>query len=439
LSLIVQANVARPSIDAKLWDARRNPRYMTLFLTGALGIHGYREQAPLNIDRSLALALAHLLLCDERSWETLRMEHCSGHLDILIGVALMHGRIQQISFSEVTFDVPMLNSLSTGLKFNTSVHDLFLRSCALNGVQVSALGNGLEGNTSLRSVTLEKCELTDELLSELVHALSQCPRLQRLNLEGNHCRDLGIQALCALVERSEAFLSLGLHNQHVPDDNEDILNVLPLIQTLSNPACSLRYLDLSRNSLRDEHVSGLVEAFSLERSQSPPGQPTRINMTLETLHLDQNLITNSGAEIIAQAFTNFRALKVATLSENPFTDTGASALAHAMESSSLSLETVIIPSGLSEVQKRIRWYGNLNKGGRSMFAFLPEGQVKRLRPLFPLIFQRINRTRLSHDWNPVTAPADVIFYALQRVGHDLLSESPPSPTPSSTGSDTADG
>ena len=422
LSLIVQANVARPSIDAKLWDARRNPKYVTLNLTGALGIYGYRDQEALNIDRNLAIALANLLLCDDRAWERLRLEYCGGHIDIVIAVALMHGAIREISFSEVILESPIIHSLSTGLKFNSSVVYLKIQSCTLDALQVSALSEGLTGNVSILSISFVKCELSDEHISVLLNALAQSPQLQRLNLEGNHCRSQAISALASLLDGSDQFLSLSLHNQHVMEENDNHLDILPLIQTLSNRHSSLRYLDLSRNSLGDDDISCFTEAFA-----QPASSPLLSNMTLETLHLDQNLISDNGAQIIAQALAHFGALKVLATTDNPFSSVGAEAIAAAMVTNN-SLETVIIPSGLSDLQRRIRWYGNLNKGGRRIFDSVQEGHVWRLRPLFPLIFQRINKMRLSHDWNPVTAPSDVIFYALQQVGHGILSDSPPSPT-----------
>lgn len=49
----------------------------------------------------------------------------------------------------------------------------------------------------------------------------------------------------------------------------------------------LKFLDLSRNSLRDDDIVDLVDAL-VE------------NKTLETLHLDQNLITDRGAKMIAE-------------------------------------------------------------------------------------------------------------------------------------------
>ena len=55
--LVINTHMGRPSMDAKIWDAKRNPKYTKLSLTGALGVHGYQQQEPLSIDRDLAVAM----------------------------------------------------------------------------------------------------------------------------------------------------------------------------------------------------------------------------------------------------------------------------------------------------------------------------------------------------------------------------------------------
>jgi hypothetical protein len=221
-----------------------------------------------------------------------------------------------------------------------------------------------------------------------------------LSLEGNLCRSLGMNELASLL-RSKTLQNLSLHNQRI--EGEDILDVSPLAESLMNSMSSLKFLDLSRNSLCDDDIALLVTSLLN-------------NSTLETLHLDQNLITDRGARALADGIRSFQVMKTLALPENPFGEEGALAILVAMDDN-FHLETVIIPSGVSQIQKKIKWYGNLNKGGRRLFSTPRHAALA----LYPLVLERVNTMRLAHDWNPSNAPADVI-YGLLRLGPILYQQ-----------------
>ena len=66
----------------------------------------------------------------------------------------------------------------------------------------------------------------------------------------------------------------------------------------------------------------------------------------------------------------------------------------------------------------IRYYGNLNKGGRRIFSSTNKDQQASILALFPYVIERVNSLRLRHDWNPSHAPHEVT-YGLLRYGHVL--------------------
>jgi hypothetical protein len=391
--LVINAHVARPSIDAKLWDAKRNKKYSKLSLTGALGVHGYQRQEPLNIDRDLARAIGELLHCDDRSWERIEFQHCTGQVDTIVAMALARGKIQSIYFSEVLLEEPIMYAFSTGLKFNMSLTEIRFRRCSMLET-LAIIGEGLRCNTTIQSLAIDKCSLVDDQLGDLILALNNCSSLQKLSLEGNRCRSQGMTAISSLLEMKH-LLNLSLHNQHIEDG--EVLDISPLAASMLDSNNILKFLDLSRNSLRDDDIVDLVEALVENR-------------TLETLHLDQNLITDRGAKMIAHWLPAMQTLTTLALPGNPFGEEGALALESAMNDN-FEIETVLIASGLNDIQKRIRWFGNLNRGGRRLF--------KSPRPatlaLYPLALERVNNLRRAHDWNPSSTPADVI-YGLLRLG-----------------------
>lgn len=395
----IQRHLSRPSIDAKLWDAKRNPKFTKLAFTGTLGLHGYQQQEPLNIVRDLAIAMGELLRCDDRSWERIEFDHCTGEVDVVVAAGMATDRVQSFYFSEVSLAPPAYYALATGLKLSSSISELRFRRCRLSEA-IATLGDGLRGNRTIQSLTLEQCWLSDEEVAALVAALGECRSLQKLSLEGNLCRSLGMNELASLL-RSKTLQNLSLHNQRI--EGEDILDVSPLAESLMNSMSSLKFLDLSRNSLGDDDIALLVTSLLN-------------NSTLETLHLDQNLITDRGARALADGIRSFQVMKTLALPENPFGEEGALVILAAMDDN-FHLETVIIPSGVSQIQKKIKWYGNLNKGGRRLFSTPRHAALA----LYPLVLERVNTMRLAHDWNPSNAPADVI-YGLLRLGPILYQQ-----------------
>mmetsp|Transcript_28356 Transcript_28356/g.53302 ORF Transcript_28356/g.53302 Transcript_28356/m.53302 type:complete len:431 (+) Transcript_28356:374-1666(+) len=398
--IAIHTHLTRPAIDAKLWDARRNPKYTKLCLTGVLGVHGFQQQAPLYLDRDLAISLGELLRCDDRIWERIEIEHCSGETDLVVAVGMATGRVQSFWFSEVQPDPATYHALATGFKYNRFAYELRFKRCRLSSA-MEVIGEGLRGNRVIQSITLEQCSIVDDLLAAFVTCLRQCASLQKLSLEGNICRSQGTTEL-GLLLRETTVQSLSLHNQRI--EEQEHLDVFPLADALRRDQSALRFLDLSRNCLGDDDIRLLVDALVED------------NQKLETLHLDQNLVTDEGARIIADALPSLVALKTLALPENPFGERGATSILNAMPDN-YTLETCIIPSGNNLIQRKIRWYGNLNKGGRRLFS------TPRAAPLsvFPLALERVNNMPLSHDWNPEIAPSDVI-YGLLRLGQLLFED-----------------
>jgi hypothetical protein len=396
--LAIHTHLTRPAIDAKLWDAKRNQKFSKLCLTGVLGVHGFQQQAPLFVDRDLAMSLVELLQCDNRVWDRLEIEHCTGETDVIVAVGLATGRVQSFWFSEVQLEASTYHALATGLKFNSFASELRFKRCRLSQA-IGAIGEGLRGNRTIQSITLEQCGIVDEQLARFVSCLRGCVSLQKLGLEGNICRSQGTGELGLLLEECKV-QNLSLHNQRI--ESEERLDVSPIANALRGNNSGLRFLDLSRNSLTDDDIALLIDALVDD------------NQRLETLHLDQNVITDRGARIIADALPSLEGLKTLALPDNPFGVHGATLILAAIEEN-FTLETCIIPSGFSQIQRKIRWYGNLNKGGRRLFS------TPRAAPLsvFPLALERVNNMPLSHDWNPEIAPSDVI-YGLLRLGQLLF-------------------
>jgi Leucine Rich repeat len=398
--MVIHTHLSRPAKDAKLRDARRNSKYTKLCLTGVLGVRGFHQQAPLFVDRDLAVSLGNLLRCDDRVWERLEVEHCTGEIDVIIAIGMLTGRVQSFWFSEMELEAPSYHALATGLKHNQHAIELRFRRSRLS-LAIGVIGDGLYANKIIQSISLEQCGIVDGLLAGFVASLRECNALQKLSLEGNICRSMGTRALDVLL-REKRIQSLNLHNQRIEGDER--LDVSPLANALRMDQSALRFLDLSRNCLNDSDVSLLMSAL-LDNNQR-----------LETLHLDQNAITDEGARVVAEALPSLAALRTLALPENPFGEAGAAQILEAMRSNYI-LEVCIIPSGISQLQKKIRWYGNLNKGGRRLFS-TPRDAA---RSLYPLVIERVNTMPLSHDWNPEIAPADVI-YGLLRLGQLLFEQ-----------------
>lgn len=390
----IHTHLTRPTIDAKLWDVRRNRKFNKLCLSGVLGVHGFQQQAPLFLERDLALSLGDLLRCDDRIWERIEVEHCTGDTDLVVAVGMATGRVQAFWFAEVELSANTFHALATGLKYNRFATELRFKRCRL-AEAIPIIADGIRGNPVIQSVTLEQCGIVDNLLAEFVRSMRDSSSLQKLSLEGNICRFESTAELGFLLQE-KTVQNLSLHNQRI--EGEERMEITPITSALRVDNCALKFLDLSRNALGDEDVRLLMEAL------------VDGNRTLETLHLDQNEITNEGARHIAVALPSLLVLKTLALPENPVGTTGVTRILEAIPEN-FTLETFIVPSGNSEIQRKIRWYGNLNKGGRRLFSTPREAPLA----VFPIALERVNNMPLSHDWNPEIAPSDVI-YGLLRLG-----------------------
>jgi hypothetical protein len=395
---VIHTHMTRPTIDATLWDVRRNRKFNKICLTGVLGVHGFQQNAPLYLDKDLAISLGDLLRCDDRIWERIEVVHCAGETDLIIAVGMATGRVQSFWFSEVELQAPTFHALATGLKFNLFVSELRFKRCRLSPA-LEAISDGLSGNPIIQSITLEQCGIVDGVLADFVRSLSNCDSLQKLSLEGNMCRSEGIAELGLLLQRRRVH-NLSLHNQRIEGDER--IEIAPIASALRAENSALKFVDLSRNCLGDEDVRLLMNAL------------IDGNHSLETLHLDQNEITDEGAKHIANALPSLLVLKTLALPENPIGSLGATHILNAIPEN-YTLETLIVPSGNAEIQRKIRWYGNLNKGGRRLFSTPRDVPLA----LFAYAIERVNIMPLSHDWNPEIAPSDVI-YGLLRLGQLLF-------------------
>jgi hypothetical protein len=397
--LVIRTHSFRPSIDASLWDAERNRKFTRLSLLGELGVHGYQQQQALNLDQDLAATIGGLLQRDDRLWERIEFEHCTSHIDIVVAIPLARNTVLCFSFSEVRFELPTMFALSTGLKFNASLVEICFRRCTFDDMGVTALAEGFRYNRTIKSMVLDQCNMPDDHLNVLVSALNESGCMQRLSLEGNRCRNFGMAALSSLLER-KCLVNLNLHNQHLEED--EVLDIAVLAASLYPDKSLLKFLDLSRNSLGDNEISHLVDALIG-------------NCTLETLHLDHNNISDAGATKLGEALPFLTGLKTLALPSNPFGGAGALALLLGMQEN-LVVEAIIVPTETpNDIQRKIRWYGNLNKGGRRLFSTPRRVSLA----LFPLAMQRVNEMRLTHNWNPSITPAEV-FFGLLRYGPILF-------------------
>jgi hypothetical protein len=395
---VIHTHLSRTTIDEKLWDVQRNRKFNKICFTGIRGAHGFQQQAPLYLDKDLAISIGDLLRCDDRIWERIEVAHCTGETDLIIAIAMSTERVQSFWFSELELQAPTFHALATGLKFNRFASELRFKRCQLTHA-IEAITDGIRGNPIVQSITLEQCGIVDELLAGFVRSLSDCDSLQKLSLEGNICRSEGIAEL-ELLLRKRRLQNLSLHNQRIEGDER--IEIAPIAIALRGGNSALKFLDLSRNCLGDDDVRLLMNAL------------VDGNRTLETLHLDQNMITDEGAYYIADALPSLLVLKTLALPENPVGALGATRILNSIPEN-YTLETFIVPSGNTEIQRKIRWYGNLNKGGRRLFSTPRDAPLA----IFPYVIERVNNMPLSHVWNPEIAPSDVI-YGLLRLGQLLF-------------------
>ena len=356
-------------------------------------------------------------LAATRMWKSIEVEECTGEgVNYLLSVLLQQRveRVKLISLSFERFDETVMFAIAMAIKNNNHLNDIILTmtldqtgaqilqrglagsslerfclwDCRLDIPAVEALSKGLQSVKKLNEFGLVACAQNDYCLHLVTNSFIHHSSLTRLDLR---CLASSIDPIANLLQENNNLVSLDLSFR---SGNQTI--EVPRLAAAVRDHPSLRCLHLCGNQLTDDDVGDIMES----------------SLSLFTLNLSMNSITDIGADIISDLIANNEgSLKRLLLENNPMTESGADSLLQGISMNTELIE-LSLPHEFPEVQYRVNYYARLNQGGRRLVVKnidLPAG-------LWSRVIERANKMEWDEsEWEDrlnESGRADITFCLL---------------------------
>eukprot|EP01060_Flectonema_neradi_P025091 TRINITY_DN3392_c0_g2_i1.p1 TRINITY_DN3392_c0_g2~~TRINITY_DN3392_c0_g2_i1.p1 ORF type:complete len:630 (+),score=126.17 TRINITY_DN3392_c0_g2_i1:64-1890(+) len=175
--------------------------------------------------------------------------------------------------------------LSNKDDYNCNIADLQLRGNPIGDEGVHYLSSSLLSNSQLKNIELRCTELTAAAVKHLTN-FDNCRYVSSLNLNDNTVGDEGVIELTSSSVATGNIKTLGLKNNSISHVGGSALCAALRSGVLKNTVG----IDISSNALGDLFASELAKSL-------------RVNRTLQSIDINNCLITNTGAVAIAAALS----------------------------------------------------------------------------------------------------------------------------------------
>jgi tRNA A64-2'-O-ribosylphosphate transferase len=390
-----------------------------------------------DVDTAVTAKLINILQNQCNEVKNLQFVECTGHIDIVVAIALSSMSLESLTLSRGNVLTPAFDSIAhsigIGIQTNNSqLQTLELKSASsvmftLSSEAAYSLEEGMSGNKTLQRLHIEGCRfaertavgalargmsrlgtltdvrfascfahtghpLDDDSMALLIHGIENNANLQRLNLSGNKCVNRGIAALSAVLDRTK-LQQLDLSCQCI-DQNES-MDLSLLVGALGRTS-TLHSLELKCNKLSSERDMAFLAAALMH------------NTSIKYIGLGSNRINNSALEILASRVPSMKVLRHLVMDNNLFDDLGATILSGAMKEN-VNITTVVCNRNILSYRE-IRYYADLNVCGR-MFV---KSFVNFKPALWPLILGRATTLMGDHLSSGQERQADMLYFLLRQ-------------------------
>lgn len=366
------------------------------------------------LDDGVIEALVDLI--EARPVKVVQLDDCGAYMNKqAIRMARALGSVDSVRLSEPTFlshnfldclllsatklkelkiqdrlDYRQIQALARGLIHNKTVKILDLSRSQFDSY--GALAGGLKDNSSIEVLKMRSLGLNDGNIDVILDAVKGHPTLRSIDLSFNHCKNM--EAMASVIKDRNCHLDeLSLGHQNLWQSPK--LEVTALARALRSNQ-TIKRLSLPRNKLRDSDLLVLTTAMAC-------------NTTLRTLDLRENLICDSGMEALALVLKKGSNLRELNVMMNPFGNVGSTAMLDAVQSNHGLLCVHI--SNDSKLNKKIRFAADLNKGGKRLLFQSPSLSI------WPLVLARINKIQFSQSSSTTIdesfSKLDVMHYMLR--------------------------
>ena len=200
--------------------------------------------------------------------------------------------------------------LCSALADNATISSLNLQYCNFTNRAAKAVATLIQESFSLKDLNIMCNEITAEGAKYIADALVHTKALNNLKMNGNKIGDQGAMHLALALAENKTLTKLDLGDCDIKIDS------MIAICTALRLNDHLKALNLSRPLL-----------FSLqEESAVHLGIMLRANTTLEELHLEKQVLRDSGVEQLCEGLKNNKSLTYLNLSCNRISRDGALAL-----------------------------------------------------------------------------------------------------------------
>jgi len=245
-----------------------------------------------------------------------------GWLGYFIGTSEV---LQELIINYLPEDGEQIDAFMRGITHNQSIQELIMYT-DLGDQGFEHLGSFLRNNSSLISLQFEGFDVGRECAHNIAMTLEQCRRnsLKCFDLTPDNISDEGFTEIATALSTQSQLERLTLYRNNLGRDGCVVLR-----NTIGRwPTSSLKYLDLSDNSINDQGLQALVEGMTN-------------CVDLETLYLSDNRsITSAGLRCMSPMFQSEScSLKELSLTRINFGNDGAIALADGLKGNK-SLKTL---------------------------------------------------------------------------------------------------
>ncbi|EQB77572.1 protein NLRC3 [Camelus ferus] len=338
----MQVEDGRLDVFLRFLSGLLSPRVNAL-LAGSLltqGEHqGYRAQHT-ELTRSVEEAMSDLLHCRSLRLDTNQFKDPVMELlgSVLSGKDC---RIQRISLGENQISNKGAKALARSLLVNRSLTTLDLRSNSIGPQGAKALADALKINRTLSSLSLQSNMIRDDGARFMAEALAANRTLSVLHLQKNTIGPVGTRRMADALKQNRSLKELMFSSNSIGDGGAKALaEALKVNQGLES-------LDLQSNSISDSGVAALMGALCANQTLlslkggHQAGKPLELGSLAQPLQtsapvprvapgLRENSISSEGAQDLARALCANSTLKSLDLTANLLHDQGAQAIAVAV-------------------------------------------------------------------------------------------------------------
>lgn len=404
----------------RILKSRHDKQFTEIFLSGV------------HVDRPIVQAILDILKNGKR-WEGLHMSQCTGMVHDLIQHSSPFVSKLSILCDFHRMERSSCRSLSRGLQ-NPSCrltklmlriqlsHDL--ATCLCEGLSaehcqleelVLPISNASLKSILLLSVAFRQCKTLTKLKlnrHDLVWTIDPCqivilmkslkdhPSLKELSIQGSSCDEIGIRAISDCVVGNLEKLDLSNHRF----GGARLHGMTKLTTSLRRKHNNnLRLLSLSGHRLMESDVLDLASAMADNNSR------------IEDLSLMNCQLSDESIVVLANFLPRIRDLKYLWLHDNPFGQTGSSALLVSLQQN-WELEQLLLPRGrgLDDMQRQIEFLLALNRAGRRLLRTTSHTIPLSLWP--KVLGRASKKTRQTYCYygnNQQGFHADAIFHLLK--------------------------